>query len=210
MPTQPSESTEQGSTTHATPPEIVRAYILPAATDDWATPQALFDALHTTYDFNLDPCASHANHKCARYFTEAENGLLQDWGAARVFCNPPYGRGIADWMAKADEASRRGAIVVMLLPARTDTKWFHRFALQHEVTFLEGRLKFGDAKHAAPFGSMLVVFRPVVATQRRRTGRHWGRRAARVLLPRFALRGRVAAPSRTMRRHDGDTRIGRQ
>ena len=137
-----------------------RPYIMPAATDDWSTPQATFDALNREFSFTLDPCASATNYKCPRYFTKADNGLVQDWGTSSVFCNPPYGRGIADWMAKADEASRLGATVVMLVPARTDTRWFHKFAITREVRFLQGRLKFGNATHAAPFGCILVVFRP--------------------------------------------------
>lgn len=156
-------SSANRTVTESTQPAFERPYILPAASEEWATPQATFDELHAEFDFNLDPCASSTNHKCARYFTKAEDGLAQDWGASRVFCNPPYGRAISQWMAKADEASRRGATVVMLVPARTDTKWFHDIALKHTVKFLRGRLKFGDAKHSAPFGCMLVVFRPSAA-----------------------------------------------
>jgi phage N-6-adenine-methyltransferase len=137
-----------------------RPYILPSATDDWATPQATFDALDEEFDFDLDPCASRNNHKCARYFTKKQNGLARDWGTATVFCNPPYGRVIATWMAKAEDACAKGATVVMLVPARTDTKWFHDIALLQEVRFLRGRLKFGGSKNAAPFGCIVVVFRP--------------------------------------------------
>jgi len=149
--------------TQPTAPLAERPYMLPAASEEWATPQATYDELHAEFDFNLDPCASSTNHKCERYFSKHDDGLVQDWGTSRVFCNPPYGRAIKQWMAKADEASRRGATVVMLVPARTDTQWFHDIALKHTVKFLRGRLKFGDAKHSAPFGCMLVVFRPPVA-----------------------------------------------
>ena len=137
-----------------------RPYTLPSVTDDWATPQDTFDKLHAEFNFTLDPCASDTNHKCPVYFTREQNGLLQDWGTETVYCNPPYGREIADWMAKADSAARAGATVVMLVPSRTGTKWYHRIAKKHEVRFLEGRLKFGGSKNAAPFDSMVVVFRP--------------------------------------------------
>ena len=153
-------SKKKGVVTGPAKPKAARAYMPQAATHQWATPQATFDALHEEFSFTLDPCASATNYKCARYFTKSDNGLVQDWGTSSVFCNPPYGRGIADWMAKADEASRLGATVVMLVPARTDTRWFHKFAITREVRFFQGRLRFGSAKHAAPFGCILVVFRP--------------------------------------------------
>src|SRR5437773_2617216 len=92
-------------------------YFPTSKTDDWATPQDLFDDLDRTFHFTLDPCASHDNAKCRRYFTKEDNGLLQDWDGERIFMNPPYGRVLRDWVAKA-LGSR--ALVVMLLPARTD------------------------------------------------------------------------------------------
>ena len=112
-------------------------------TDQWATPEDFFEELDKEFHFDLDPCADETNHKCEHYFTKEQNGLKQDWGGHRVFCNPPY-----------------NTIVVMLIPARTDTRYFHDF-IQHrsEVRFVKGRLKFGNSKQAAPFPSMVVIFR---------------------------------------------------
>lgn len=131
-------------------------------TDKWATPQTFFDELNREFDFNLDPCADETNHKCEKYFTEEENGLLQDWGGGcRVFCNPPYGSSIKDWVAKCyHEGHKEETLVVLLIPARTDTTYFHDY-IEHraEIRFVRGRLKFGDSKTGAPFPSMVVIFR---------------------------------------------------
>ena len=125
-------------------------------TDQWATPQDFFDKLNEEFHFTLDPCANDTNHKCKKYFTKTENGLLQDWNDEIVFCNPPYGREIGKWVKKAAESK---ATVVMLLPARTDTKWFHDYIYEKaEIRFIKGRLKFGGAQNSAPFPSMVVIF----------------------------------------------------
>lgn len=127
-------------------------------TDEWATPQAFFDALNETLHFTLDPCATPQNAKCCRYFTKAENGLTQEW-TGRVFMNPPYGREIGKWVRKAYEESRKNAeLVVCLLPARTDTSWWHDYCLGGEIYFVRGRLRFGNAKNSAPFPSAIVCF----------------------------------------------------
>lgn len=130
-------------------------------TDEWATPLEFYNALDNEFKFNLDPCATDDNHKCANYFTKADNGLLQNWGGYNVYCNPPYGRAIGAWVEKAyNEAQKNNTIVVMLLPARTDTKWFHNFIYHKaEIRFIKGRLKFGGCKNAAPFPSMVVIFK---------------------------------------------------
>lgn len=129
-----------------------------SATDLWATPQSFFDVLNTEFGFELDVCALPENAKCKKYYTPEDNGLVQPWEGA-CWCNPPYGREIGKWVQKAAE-SVRNATVVMLLPARTDTKWFHRYIYgKAEIRFIEGRLKFGDSKNSAPFPSMVVVFR---------------------------------------------------
>lgn len=136
-----------------------------SASDDWSTPTALVEALRPKFPFELDVCASPENAKAPRFFTKADDGLTQTW-AGVCWMNPPYGRGIGAWVAKAAESARAGATVVCLLPARTDTKWFqsHCYPVLRErpddVEFLPGRLKFGAAKHGAPFPSVLVVFRP--------------------------------------------------
>jgi site-specific DNA-methyltransferase (adenine-specific) len=128
--------------------------------EKWATPQEFFDMLNKEFSFNLDPCATPENAKCKKYFTEAEDGLKQDWGGYCVFCNPPYGRKTGAWVEKAyNESKKPGTTVVCLLPSRTDTKWFHEFIVGNgEIRFIKGRLKFGDSKNSAPFGSMLVIW----------------------------------------------------
>lgn len=124
-------------------------------TDLWPTPIDLFNALNQKYGFTLDPCATKNNAKCARFFTEEQNGLIHKWDGERVFMNPPYGRKIGQWVKKAYETN---GLVVCLLPARTDTKWFHDYCLKGKIEFLKGRLKFGNSKNSAPFPSMLVIF----------------------------------------------------
>lgn len=133
-----------------------------SATDMWATPQAFFDKLNAEYGFTLDACASHENAKCQFYFTKEVNGLSRKWSGV-VWMNPPYGREIGDWMRKAYESSLSGATVVCLVPARTDTKWWHDYAMKGEIDFIRGRLKFGNAKSHAPFPSAVVVFKPEAA-----------------------------------------------
>lgn len=129
-----------------------------SASDEWETPQALFDELSWIFGgFTLEPCATKANAKCGRFFTRAENGLSQRWDG-KVFVNPPYGRAIGSWVRKAYEESLDGALVVCLLPARTDTRWWQDYARRGHVRFLRGRLKFGQARHAAPFPSAVVTF----------------------------------------------------
>ena len=128
--------------------------------DEWATPQALFDELNKEFNFNLDPCATKDNHKCDKYYTMQENGLTQNWGGCRVFCNPPYSQ-ISEWVEKAFRESKNdNTLVVLLIPSRTDTRYFHNFIYNRaEISFVKGRLKFGDGKNSAPFPSMLVIFR---------------------------------------------------
>jgi phage N-6-adenine-methyltransferase len=128
------------------------------ATVEWETPHWLFDELSWIYGgFTLDPCATAQNAKCTRFFTREEDGLSRRWDG-KVFMNPPYGREIGKWVAKAYEASLEGTIVVCLLPARTDTRWWQDFARRGHVWFLRGRLTFGEAKNAAPFPSAIVTF----------------------------------------------------
>lgn len=128
-------------------------------TDLWATPQHFFDKYDAQFGFTLDVCALPENAKCARFFTPEVDGLAQEWTGV-CWMNPPYGRGIGAWVRKAYEASKAGATVVCLLPARTDTKWWHDYCQKGQVEFIRGRLKFGDAKNSAPFPSAVVVFRP--------------------------------------------------
>lgn len=110
--------------------------------DDWETPQALYDALDAVYGFTLDPCATDANHKAPKWYTASQDGLARSWEGERVFCNPPYGRNIGAWVKKCAEESRR-AFVVALIPARTDTAYFHDWIYgKADIEFIRGRLKF--------------------------------------------------------------------
>lgn len=139
--------------------------------NEWETPQDLFDKLNEFYHFNLDPASTDDNAKCDNHYTIEDDGLSKDWGGCNVFVNPPYGREIGKWVKKAYEESKKpNTKVVMLIPARTDTTWFHDYCLKGKLMFLRGRLKFvnkafpsyredGDFKvSSAPFPSMIVVF----------------------------------------------------
>ena len=132
----------------------------------WETPRDFFDELNKEFNFNLDPCATPETAKCKKYFTKEDDGLKQDWGGHTVFCNPPYGTAIKDWVKKcSDESKKPNTIVVMLIPARTDTRYFHEYIYHKaQVRFIKGRLKFGGKQAgsgSAPFPSMLVIFRTV-------------------------------------------------
>ena len=128
---------------------------------EWPTPQTFFDQLNREFGFTLDPCATAQNAKCAKFFTLTDDGLVQDWARETVFCNPPYGRAISQWAKKCFEAAQRGATVVFLVHARTDTRWFHDWVYgKAELRFVKGRLKFGNAITSAPFPSLVAIYRP--------------------------------------------------
>jgi len=129
-------------------------------TDLWSTPQDFYEELNREFNFNLDPCANEDNAKCEKYFTEENDGLMQNWEGFTVFCNPPYGREIPKWVEKcSNEGQKDGTTVVMLIPSRTDTRWFHNYIYgKSEIRFIKGRLKFGECKNSAPFPSMVVIF----------------------------------------------------
>ena len=133
------------------------APLMSSETDQWSTPQDLYDELDAEFGFELDVCADEANAKCERYFTEEDNGLAQDW-TGTCWMNPPYGEVIGDWVAKAKAASEGGATVVCLVPARVDTAWWWDNCRYGEIRFLKGRLKFGGAETSAPFPSAVVIF----------------------------------------------------
>jgi phage N-6-adenine-methyltransferase len=127
--------------------------------DEWETPQEFFDAVNEIFHFDLDVCASPANAKCNRYFSKIENGLLHPWKGI-CWMNPPYGREIGLWVKKAYESNQKeGTVVVCLLPARTDTKWWHEYVVAgaESINFIKGRLHFSQ-RGTAPFPSVLVVF----------------------------------------------------
>ena len=137
---------------------MLNAGMFTSKTDLRATPQATFDELDQEFKFTLDPCATKENHKCERYFTIDDDWLKQSRDNENVFCNPPYWREIKNRVQKWFFA--RGGVVVMLLPARTDTKRFHDYIWKKsEIRFIKWRLKFGDSKNSAPFPSMIVIFR---------------------------------------------------
>lgn len=128
---------------------------------EWSTPQDFFDKLNWRFGpFNLDPCATVYNTKCTNFYSLQENGLEQDWSGHKVFVNPPYGRDIKDWIRKGyEESLKPNTLVVMLIPARTDTKYWSDYVMKaREIHFVKGRLKFGDSNNPAPFPSAVVVF----------------------------------------------------
>lgn len=149
---------------------MVARALFSSATDEWATPQDLFDELDKEFGFMLDAAATAENAKCEDYYDRATDGLTQPWADfGTVYCNPPYGREIGRWVQKAYMESLRGATVVCLLPVRTDTAWWQRFVWEEngstprqnvEVRFIKGRLKFGGSRNSAPFPSAIVIFRP--------------------------------------------------
>lgn len=143
-------------------------------TPEWETPQDLFDELDKEFHFELDVCANKENKKCKNWFSVEQDGLKQDWinanmykGTSAIWCNPPYGREIEKWIKKASNENEKWRYevdyrIVMLLPARTDTRWFHDYIYKKEnveIRLLKGRLKFGGSKNSAPFPSMVVIFR---------------------------------------------------
>lgn len=139
---------------------MINKGMMSSNTDEWATPNYFFEELNKEFNFTLVPCATHENHKCNNYFTKEQDGLKQTWKGHKVYCNPPYGREISKWVEKAYNENKKGTFVVMLLPARTDTRWFHNYIYnQHEIRFLKGRLKFGNSKNSAPFPSMIVIMK---------------------------------------------------
>ena len=135
-------------------------HLFSSATGDWETPAELFAELNAEFGFTLDACASVDNAKVkANYYDSG--GLALPWEGI-VWCNPPYGRVIGAWVRKGRESAERGAMVVMLLPSRTDTRWWHDDVMKaSEIRFIRGRLRFGNMRNGAPFPSAIVVFRPM-------------------------------------------------
>ena len=130
--------------------------------DQWATPQDLFNKLDSIFNFETDVCADASNAKCDKFYSVEDDGLKQDWEGV-CWCNPPYGREIPKWIEKAYTSSvESNATVVCLVPARVDTRWWHDYCVKGEMFFIKGRLKFGEATSSAPFPSAIVVFRPSI------------------------------------------------
>lgn len=147
---------------------MIQPAIYSSRTEHWGTPPNLFAALNAIYNFQLDAAASDQNALCPHYFTPKQNALLQDWSTyGRVWLNPPYGRTIGQWMEKTYEQSRKGCIIVALVPARTDTRWWHEFVVDKAgITFLKGRLKYvdhvGNQTGSAPFPSAILTY-PIIS-----------------------------------------------
>ena len=136
-----------------------------SGTEHWSTPIELFDELNLEHKFTVDVCADTTNYKVKRYFNKKTDGLAQSWDGEVAWCNPPYGKEIKLWIEKAYESTKIvgcNTTVVMLLPTRTDTRWFHEFIYNNplcSVKFIKGRLKFSGSKNSAPFPSMIVTFK---------------------------------------------------
>lgn len=138
---------------------MITSGMMSSNTPEWATPQSFFDALNREFSFTLDPCSTHENAKCEKHYTKEDDGLTKSWEGESVFCNPPYGRELPKWVKKCYEESQKGALVVMLIPARTDTRWFHDYIYgKAEIRFIKGRLRFGGSNQNAPFPSMIVIW----------------------------------------------------
>ena len=132
--------------------------MMSSKSDEWTTPIELFDALHNRFIFDLDAAASDENHLCDRYYTKENDGLRQSWEWRRVFCNPPYSQ-IARWAEKFQEESSRALLIVALVPARTDTRWWHKYIMTADkIVYIRGRLKFSNSKNSAPFPSALAIW----------------------------------------------------
>ena len=127
--------------------------LLSSKSVEWETPQYIYDLLNLKYNFTLDPCATINNHKCEKFYTISENGLMMSWKGERVFCNPPYGRKLIDWICKGyNEYFFNNVFSVFLVPARVDTKWFHRYVLgKANIYFFNKRLRFNDSKQNCTF-----------------------------------------------------------
>lgn len=139
---------------------------------EWGTPDEIYLPLHAQFNFVLDVCASPGMQKCDQFLTPAQNGLLTPWSLVGAnWMNPPYGRAIGAWMRKAAAEAKRGATTVCLVPSRTDTRWFREsLETADEVLFVTRRIKFVGAKHAAPFPSCIIIFRPVLQAHGPRMG----------------------------------------
>jgi len=144
---------------------MINTGLFTSNTNEWETPQKLYDELNKEFNFNLDVCATDENTKCDTWFTKKDDGLSKKW-IGNVWCNPPYSKDeMKYWVKRAHEEVRNGNanVVVMLIPSRTDTRYFHNYIYnKYEIRFIKGRIKFlldGEVKQAAPFPSMIVVMK---------------------------------------------------
>ena len=136
---------------------MINKGLFTSKTGEWETPDELFNKLNSEFGFEVDVCATKENRKCDKYWTIKDDGLSKNWNKYRCWCNPPYGREIGKWIEKASLSEN---LVVMLIPSRTDTKWFHNYIYNKaEIRFIKGRIRFGDSVNSAPFPSMIVIFK---------------------------------------------------
>lgn len=137
---------------------MINKHLLTSKNEEWETPQFLFNELNETYDFDLDVCASETNKKCHKFYSKDDNSLDKYW-IGSCWMNPPYGKSIATWMKKAYESHvKNKALVVCLVPCRTDTQWWHDYAIQGSIFFIKGRIRFVGASQPAPFPSAIIVY----------------------------------------------------
>ena len=138
---------------------MINKGLFASATGEWSTPQDFFDRINLEFDLQVDVCATKENTKCKVFFSKEKDGLKCDWSKYRCWLNPPYGREISAWVKKASESN---TLVVGLLPARTDTRWFWDYVQgKAEIRFIRGRLKFGGCKNSAPFPSLIAIWRGI-------------------------------------------------
>jgi site-specific DNA-methyltransferase (adenine-specific) len=156
---------------------MVDAALFKSDKHDWGTPKPFWVRLDAEFRFELDACAHAGNFKHPNYLTVEDDALSCDWGGKVVWLNPPYGDQLKRWMEKAAAEARKGATVVCLVPARTDTAWWHRHVhgIAHEVRLVSGRLRFEGAPSTAPFPSAVIIYRPGPAPE----STHYTRMAAK-------------------------------
>lgn len=138
---------------------IIGKALFTSNSDEWETPRELYTSLNKRFKFTLDPCSTKENHLCNKYYTKEENGLCKSWKGETVFVNPPYSK-IKQWVEKCyKEYETNGTTVVLLIPSRTDTRYFHEYIYHKaEIEFIKGRLHFSNSKNSAPFPSMIVIY----------------------------------------------------
>lgn len=127
---------------------------------EYETPQDLFDKYDAEFHFDIDLAANSENTKCVKFYSKEDNSLSKSWEGV-CWLNPPYGRELPKWIAKAYHSAKVGkATVVMLIPARTNTAWWHDICMKGEIRFIRGRPKFNGGKHGLPFPLAIVIFKP--------------------------------------------------
>ena len=137
--------------------------------DTWTTPKKFYEKLNEEFNFKLDAAALKSSALCKKWYgpdhpeVNRRDAFLHNWTEeaenSSIWLNPPYGRTIKEWFKKANLESRRGGVVVCLVPARTDTAWWWDYCIEHEIRFIRGRLKFGNQPNSAPFPSAVIIMK---------------------------------------------------